>query len=1236
MATPTLTPNSREEQDERYDPVHLSALERQKLAGIEDNYDKSADDSQENNAINTAKNINNAHEQEQMPPSQAAPSDSFTYNETEKGGQKTTWDKIKGFSKKAGPAGGIGALLFGGAGLGLFFLSPGLLLVQMKEVFTNYGSSSSRAAIPRYNKMLQYTIGNDKVDSACNSKPTGVKCRLGTMSDGQKKAYEKAGFKINGTDYNGRTRVTDVEFPDGHKSTSGSDFTRHTKRSIKAASAANRAHNPATKVFNGVRFATNVLKNKFGQNKANEKIDGDTDEERKKDFNNRTGESMSDSERESRFRNQYEERIRGSTNKTTRAIAALGVACSAYNISRTTIAAVKIANGVRFVSFAMRFLKVADQIKNEGDIDPETVAFLGTVLTSTAIAGTKKAGLSATDSQGYKVAAYGGEGALKDFTQAFLLGGNPFLVRLDDSVRYVQNMAGGKNAVRAACRAGNDPLLFLPIMAAMCLASGAGGAVAGTIVPGAGNIAGAITAAGLCVLAQLFAGYVIGEAIKIMVKWALPIAVNMLANSNLDVNKISGVDAGNAMAVGAGVMLGTTALSRGLKAGNKSEVTKFLAATAEDQTQADQIAMYDAKNEPFNVYNQYSFLGSTLRKTGIMLRAPTSLGEGISNLGTIVKSSLGSFSTTYASPASMPVNVTDADMSACPDRDMTDIGIACDKMGNPYFVLSPEELAMDVGLNLDFMVGRDEDPTTGYIDDEGNPLDTDKGKLYQKWLTNCTENREAPMGATMMAIEEDDYDWGTGENCVGTKGDGAATEEELSNFRVYYNTLGEKEDGDYSPTTTSTSTDGAKFNVATFNILHADDPATWHSRLKDTVGVLTSHNIDIAGLQEARPKQQTALKTSEYGGDVYDMWPSKDGDEADPDVNPDSVVIWNKEKFELVSGRQKRIKYDGNRKVNIVKLKYIENGADGPELYVLNTHDPIDKRADSEGGPRDRKDNDEMYLDTIKNELTDAPVVFTGDFNAKMTVEASGNKPLGGLRENLAYCILTRDNILWHVSDAQQGKTGQCPSDRAVNGGNRIDHIFISTSMKASGYGIAVGGKASDGSDHDMLYSTVEIPGASTGEISKDGWAWPLPANESKPGPCYGGDSVHAGVDINTDGSGHVFAMHDGIVVKVIDGVTGTSPPTGNHIMIKTPEGIYYGYQHLLPWKMRVKEGDQVKAGDFIAIAGKTGNVQASSKAHLHITTATTNTTGSYGNLGTTFDPMSVLKDIKPSNYSCY
>ena len=102
--------------------------------------------------------------------------------------------------------------------------------------------------------------------------------------------------------------------------------------------------------------------------------------------------------------------------------------CLAYNSTRGILAGVKLYNSIEYMKFFTSFATKATQIKEAGvendAIDPKTAEFLGKMLTSTALSGPAK-GLSATDSQGYKAAAYGDRGRLEQFTKNMLLGGKP-------------------------------------------------------------------------------------------------------------------------------------------------------------------------------------------------------------------------------------------------------------------------------------------------------------------------------------------------------------------------------------------------------------------------------------------------------------------------------------------------------------------------------------------------------------------------------------------------------------------------------------------------------------------------------------------------------------------------------------------------------------------------------------------------------------------------------------------
>ncbi|MCA1837165.1 MAG: M23 family metallopeptidase, partial [Actinobacteria bacterium] len=86
------------------------------------------------------------------------------------------------------------------------------------------------------------------------------------------------------------------------------------------------------------------------------------------------------------------------------------------------------------------------------------------------------------------------------------------------------------------------------------------------------------------------------------------------------------------------------------------------------------------------------------------------------------------------------------------------------------------------------------------------------------------------------------------------------------------------------------------------------------------------------------------------------------------------------------------------------------------------------------------------------------------------------------------------------------------------------------------------------------------------------------------------------------------LAVADGTVVKVTDGYPEQNPGVfpkgisldeadGNSVILDIGGGNYALYAHFQPGSIRVKEGDQVKRGDVLALVGSSGNSLA---PHLH------------------------------------
>lgn len=106
-------------------------------------------------------------------------------------------------------------------------------------------------------------------------------------------------------------------------------------------------------------------------------------------------------------------------------------------------------------------------------------------------------------------------------------------------------------------------------------------------------------------------------------------------------------------------------------------------------------------------------------------------------------------------------------------------------------------------------------------------------------------------------------------------------------------------------------------------------------------------------------------------------------------------------------------------------------------------------------------------------------------------------------------------------------------------------------------------------------------------------WSFPLPG--AKVISPYGkrGGRRHTGVDLKTVNRDNILAAFDGEVV-----FSGGFSGYGNLIRIRHENGLETYYSHNS--KNLVKVGDQVKAGDIIALTGQTGRATT---PHLHFET---------------------------------
>jgi hypothetical protein len=341
---------------------------------------------------------------------------------------------------------------------------------------------------------------------------------------------------------------------------------------------------------------------------------------------------------------------------------------------------------------------------------------------------------------------------------------------------------------------------------------------------------------------------------------------------------------------------------------------------------------------------------------------------------------------------------------------------------------------------------------------------------------------------------------------------------------------------DLGMTTVASSATGAPtdFRIGSFNICYgiATDGGLavcakgvdYKTRLAKTVSYIKGDQnpdkdlgMDVVGLQEVRGPdtpagdQYTALKKALPN---FDIFPKPYG-KSYPGQNP---VMWNKDRFRLVQGKAiAGYTVTGGPLASANTQVKLEDIISGQQFYLINEHEPV---GTGDGGPVQaeiwRKESAEKRAEYVKQLAGEGlPIFITGDMNSSYEPNAGNHSAYQNKWENLPYCILTKDGGLKDAIDASDGKESQCPS---INGGNGVDHIYMSSSVVADGYYYGGGGVASNGSDHNTLSVHVSIAG--TGEAAQSSVSYKNPIIDDQ----SSGESVIRA----SDGSFHLYATGSG------------------------------------------------------------------------------------------------------------
>lgn len=783
-----------DETDKKYNPYEkvsggLSDQENAALSGLEDNYANSADTDDENkNILKSLKNqeghsgnwINSTSGIARVVPGKAS---KFIGTFTGK--------------KSKGPLAFIISLVLGSAAMMGVLVVPGIGIVQMKEVMVGDLNDQLAAVTKRSDKVLLAKVqGLSSNLGICQ--PVSIKCKFSTFSSKQVKRFQDAGFQVTcdggcKTGLLSRNKVTGLKFEDPitgelldlsdpNKLQSASFSNKNVKSALK------KAFNPKFEAFADKTFR--VVMEKLKISKASIFSAGSTDEEKAKALKSATAGEDASGQRVTADVAESEGTktstidgvpveegadlkantiaesagsvadtgVKATKSVATGALKGIGVlgvtdtACTVYNTVRAVSAMAKIVRALQLAQFAMVFLTTADSIK-AGTATPDEVEYIGNKLSATDTqkeiydefsgVGTNNTSANpaynknAFDSAGYKVAAYNEAPTLTSRSQQFMVGGG-LSGTLSGVLNTVNGMLGG--TPESSCKyVQNWAVRGVSLVAGVAMAIGSFGATTAVSI-----------------------------GASVAISFALPFLEAMMADmiaGNVVNDTTDGVDAGDAIFVGSSTVFGQTAQARGMTPGNSESLARY--ATQQSQVAAEYEA-YErelAAATPFDVMNQYSFLGSLTRSVATINNTVST--NNVSSLAQIV---LGGFSSLTSSVNAID-NYNPDRFTKCDDADYVKLDIDADVFCNVRFVASDEVLNADTTDAVNFMVDG------GYIDSISGVAD----ERYGSWLKNCV-NRTSPWGISSKDDAQDGEGETDGSECLKP---GTYTNNELLNFQVY-------------------------------------------------------------------------------------------------------------------------------------------------------------------------------------------------------------------------------------------------------------------------------------------------------------------------------------------------------------------------------------------------------------------------------------------------------------------
>lgn len=708
-------------------------------------------------------------------------------------------------------------------------LAPNIILVNMKDLFTN-DLADSTTALSKYSlKMIGYKLG--KAD--CSDKES-IKCKLTTMSRAQVLAFKKHGFEVQGQkleednldDRNqnndkpeSRWKVQAIVFPDNiGVATDEKSYAKLASTNDDIRYKANGVWNPRSSFYLDARFKQRI-KDKYDLTKL-ATVYGTNEKEVNESFD----ESMKGEDEAvdptgggaygltTLASNQAKSALsQGAMKIAAEPSSYINTQCGFFTQSKVVSSAVQKAKQVTVARFAMQYLKAADQIKTTGQSNEITTNVMSGKLAWSSEGG--YAGANATDATMYRHIVL--REPVKMSTNSFkyylnnpdaigmLFWGAGIQVML--TAKATQGISGAPGALtmlpqtdigdgpRKYCLEGQTTSSKSNLKPSSCPALTIAAAPP-PMVPAVSPIAAASSR--ICPMPPqgIWQMNPTASATSIAVMPYVASIFTAAAGTYATqaardfTSKTKGIAASDALFAGTGEILGDMAMSRGLQPANTAGLKQYIGQRSEFDQEYEALARYEARKNPFDMYNSHSFLGSLTHSLSTIPPQSSLVGSLANTLAIIPTATTKTLSSTADAIYNLQPDTLETSRLQCTDIEYTYIGINADMACNVRYSLGKKELDANIKDVVDYMLKPHANETNKNIQDlqsrlsktdserdaanvsrqlsearEANSkpfIDEKTGVAiphseYEKYLTYCV-NRQDPWGRTSVAVRREE------------------------------------------------------------------------------------------------------------------------------------------------------------------------------------------------------------------------------------------------------------------------------------------------------------------------------------------------------------------------------------------------------------------------------------------------------------------------------------------------